>query len=426
MIGKKPVGKKSYKIINEKGNSFFKKSLLKIKKTGSSFYFNILFTLPLTFYFSSCAQQKEKTIPENAIPPKIVIGGESSGKIALIKKQNGTRQQSIINEVKGAVFHQVIFSHDGKYIFSAAQNMNKVYVFDGENLSLIKEIEVGEHPSHMHIDDENKILAVVNEESNDVSFISIERLEEIKRIKGFSTPHFARYYNGLWFVANLTKNEISVVDIEKGIIKEIEVKGVPECAENEECAFFDVSIRNDVGIASHIKTGKIIEFNPKTLQVVNEVSKENNRFLAKAYEGLKEINAFRTVISPFDSVAYTVFSKGVILYDYVARSIFNVLTTDEEFFSQFVIEYPAKAFVLAHDKNKILIASKFKIEKIIDIPGVPGEGIYHNGYIYLFVNQGENTSIWAIDGQGEKFKISEIEFATPEGIHIPGAYPYCH
>ncbi len=411
--------KKPYKIIDKKGSAVARKSILKLS------CFKIIFASSLIL-FTSCAQQKEKDIPESAIPPKIVIGGEVSGKIALIKKQDGVRNQVITNEVKGAVFHQVMFSHDGRYVFAAASNLNKVYVFDGETLSLIKEIEVGEHPSHMHIDDEGKILAVTNEESNEVSFISVERLEEIRRIGGFYTPHFARYYNGLWFVANLTKNQISVVDVQKGIVKEIEVKNVPDCAENEECAFFDVSIRNDVGIASHIKTGKIIEFNPKTLEIVNELGRENNHMLAKAYEGLKEINSFRTTISPFDPVAYTVFSKGIIVYDYVARSLFNILKTDEEFFSQFVIEYPGKAFVLMHDKNKILIASKFKIEKIIDVPGVPGEGIYHNGYIYLFVDQGEKTSIWAIDGQGEKFKISEIEFSTPEGIHIPGAYPHCH
>jgi hypothetical protein len=79
-----------------------------------------------------------------------------------------------------------------------------------------------------------------------------------------------------------------------------------------------------------------------------------------------------------------------------------------------------------HDKNKILIASKFKIEKIVDIDGTPGEGIYHNGYIYLFSDKGNTTSIWAMSGEGEKYKIAEIEFDTPEGIHIPGAYPHCH
>jgi len=420
-------------LINKKGTSLSKNSLSQkstLKKTYSSIARFALFTLLLpsllTLYLSSCAQQKENLIPENIIPPKIVIGGESSGKIALIKKQDGTKQKIIINEVNGAVFHQVMFSHDGKYIFAAASNLNKVYVFDGENLSLIKEIEVGEHPSHMHIDDEGKILAVTNEDSNDVSFISVEKLEEVKRIEGFSTPHFARYYNGLWFVANLTANKISVVDIEKGIVKEIEVKGVPECDENEECAFFDISVRGGTGLASHIKSGKIIEFNPKTLEIVNEVSKENNHLLAKAYEGLKEINAFKTTISPFDPVAYIVFSKGVVVYDYVARSVFNILNLSEEFFSQFAIEYPGKVFVLMHDKNKILIASKFKIEKIVDIDGTPTKGLYYNGYVFVLVHEGKKGSVWAIDGEGEKYKISDVEFEHLHGIHIPGAYPYCH
>jgi hypothetical protein len=31
-----------------------------------------------------------------------------------------------------------------------------------------------------------------------------------------------------------------------------------------------------------------------------------------------------------------------------------------------------------------------------------------------------------MSGEGEKYKIAEIELDTPEGIHIPGAYPYCH
>lgn len=396
---------------------------IKTKKQNQK---KLLFLLISTIIFTSaqCAQNEtNQNTKKDYIPEKIVIGGETSGKILLIK--NG--KEKLLQEIKGAVFHQVIMSHDGKLIFAASSNQNKVYVFDGDNLSLIKTIDVGEHPTHMSFDDEGKILSVVNEDSGEVSFISVERLEELKRFSGFSTPHFARFYNNLWFVANFSSNKISVVDLEKGIIKELIAPGIPECERNEECAFFDVSVRSGTGLALHKKSGTIIEFNPHTLEIAKLVGKENS-LLKKAYEGLEDVSAFRIVISPFEPVAYGVFSKGVIMYDYVARDIFNIWVSDEKFFSQFPIEYPGKVFVLMHDKNKIAIFSKFKLEKTVEVGGVPVEGIYYNGYIYVFVadEKTHKTKLLALDGEGKTFEIAEEDFFPAEGIHIPGAYPYCH
>jgi DNA-binding beta-propeller fold protein YncE len=384
-----------------------------------------LFPLLFLFALTQCAEKETNTnTKKDYIPQKIVLGGETSGKILLIK--NG--KEKIIQEIKGAVFHQVIMSHDGKFIFAASSNQNKVYVFDGDNLSLIKTIDVGEHPTHMTFDDEGKILSVVNEDSGEVSFISVERLEELKRFSGFSTPHFARFYKNLWFVANFSSNRISVVDLEKGIVKELIPSGIPECEKNEECAFFDVSVKSGTGLAFHKKSGTIIEFNPHTLEITKLTGKENSPLLKKAYEGLEDVSAFRIVLSPFEPIAYGVFSKGVIMYDYVARDIFNIWISDEEFFSQFPIEYPGKVFVLLHDKNKIAILSKFKLEKIIDIEGVPVEGIYYNRYVYVFVTDEKNqrTKLLALDGEGKIFEIADENFFPAEGIHIPGAYPYCH
>lgn len=392
---------------------------IKTKKLPSLIALFILFTL------TQCAEKETNTnTKKDYIPQKIVVGGETSGKILLIK--NG--KEKLMQEIKGAVFHQVIMSHDGKFIFAASSNQNKVYVFDGDNLSLIKTIDVGEHPSHMSFDDEGKILSVVNEDSGEVSFISVERLEELKRFSGFSTPHFARFYKNLWFVANFSSNRISVVDLEKGIVKELIPSGIPECEKNEECAFFDVSVRSGTGLAFHKKTGKIIDFNPNTLEIAKITGKENSQLLKEAYSGLEDIGSFRITISPFEPIAYGVFSKGVIMYDYVARDIFNIWISDEKFFSQFLIEYPGKVFVLMHDKNKIAILSKFKLEKVIDVGGVPVEGIYYNGYIYVFVTDEKNqrTKLLALDGEGKIFEIADENFFPAEGIHIPGAYPYCH
>lgn len=378
----------------------------------------------LAIFIYSCATEKE--VSENKFfspPEKIVLGGEATGKIALVKDG----EISKIAEIPGAVLHQVIFSHDGRYIFAASQNQNVVYVLDGENLQVIKEISVGEHPSHMSFDDSGRILSVVNEDSGEVSFISTYDLVEIKRVKGFSTPHFARYYNGLWYVANLSANKISVVDYEKGeIISEIEIENTPPCQKDEECAFFDISVREGIGVASHIKTGKIVIFNPNTLKV-ERIIDESNPSISRAYSRFDVKDAFRTIISPFDPVFWTAFRGGVISYDFVAGHIRFVWESEKPLFSQFVIEYPGKAFVLEHKAQKVLIFSKYGyLEKEIKVNGIPGEGLYYNGFVYIFVIGDNLSEIVAIDGKGNTIKIAEFDFSPAEGIHIPKAYPYCH
>ncbi|MCS7212779.1 MAG: beta-propeller fold lactonase family protein [Candidatus Calescibacterium sp.] len=374
-------------------------------------------------FLSSCAKEDDNKAKTEFKPPeKIVLGGEALGKIALIK--NGKIHK--IQTIQGAVFHQVMFSKDGKYIFAAASNHNKVYVFDGENLDLVKEIPVGEHPSHMDLDDSGEILAVNNEDSGSVSFISVSKLEEVNRVSGLSIPHFPRYYNGFWFISNFGAPKISVINKDK-IEFELTDPKLPECAEGEECAFFDVSIRKDIGqgLASHTQTGYIVDFDAKNIKI-NKIITNQHPKISSIYTR-DNMEAFKTMISPFDSVGWTVFRGGVVLYDFVARDVYSVWKYQEEFSSQFGIEYPGKIFVLLQDKNKIAILNRFgALEKIVNLDGIPGEGIYYNNYVYVFVIKKGSTDIIALDGDGNVHKIAETDFEPAEGIHIPGAYPHCH
>ncbi len=378
----------------------------------------------------SCASEKSLTEDKHSTYhhpfPKIVVGGESTGKVSIIK--DGRIYKT--TQIPGAVFHQVMFSKDGKYVFAAASNQNKVYVFDGEELTLIKEIDVGEHPSHMDTDDSGQVISVTNEDSGDVSFISVSELNEIARIGGFSIPHFARYYNGFWFVANFGAPKISVVNLDKKALEtEITSDLLPKCSEEqEECAFFDVSIRKDIGqgLASHSSSGYIIDFDAKNLKV-NKVLTNEDKKLSQIYTELKDKEAFKTMLSPFDSIGWTIFKGGVIGYDFVARDISFFWKHEQIFSSQVGIEYPGKFFVLLQDKTNIAVINKNgALEKIIDVQGNPGEGIYHDGHIYVFVLKENATDILAIHGDGSYVKIAELDSPIAEGIHVPGAYPHCH
>ncbi len=376
------------------------------------------------------SEDKENKLPYDVIPEKIVLGGETEGKIAIIINGKTVR----IKQVPGAVYHQVMFSKDGRYAFAANSAQNKVDVFDGETGALVKSISVGEHPSHMDIDDANKIVAVVNEDSGDVSFISVDTLEEIARVSGFSTPHFARYYNGFWFVANFSDNRISVVNLDaKKIEKDLRLESVPPCKEKDgtpdECAFFDLSINKEIGmgLASHNRTGTILSFDAKNLRIDRVIGEEHNK-LSPVYSKLDDKGAFKSNAHTFGgSIGYVIFKKGVIGYNFVARDIWWVWEYPEEFFSQFGIEYPGKLFLIMHDKKKVAILnSKGGLESMIEFDEIPGEGIYHNNYVYLFAQGKGYTRIYALDKDGKKYLVSEIDFAEAEGIHIPGATPHCH
>lgn len=395
---------------------------MKYVREKSGTFLMLAFSLVLSY----CSKENDEKSRTFVVPEKIVLGGETTGKIALV--MNGRVHK--IAHVQGAVFHQVMFSRDGRYVFAAASNLNKVYVFDGESLNLVKEIEVGRHPSHMDTDDSGELIAVVNEESGDVSFISVSKLVEVGRVSGFSVPHFARYYNGFWFVANFGAPKISVIRTsDLKVETELTDRRLPECPEgNEECAFFDVSIRKDIGqgLASHVQSGAIVDFDPKDMRINKVITRDHPKL---SFMREDNIEAYKANLSPFDSIGWIVFRGGVVGYNVVARDVEFVWRHTNKFTSQFGIEYPGKLFVLMQggDEKGVAILNRHGyLEKIVDVGGIPGEGIYHNGHVFIFVEREATTDILAIDGSGNVRKVAEVEFNDGEGIHIPGAYPHCH
>src|SRR6185503_19450222 len=127
-------------------------------------------------------------------------------------------------------------------------------------------IAVGDHPTHLSTSRDDRVLAVMDEESGAVSFIDPARDVEIKRLPGFYTPHFMRYSaDGRYgYVANLGAYHLTRVDLES---LEIEshipldgFQGPPNATEApDEGGFADAQI-DSAGVlyAAHNSTNRVL------------------------------------------------------------------------------------------------------------------------------------------------------------------------
>ncbi|MTI61783.1 MAG: hypothetical protein FH762_17675 [Firmicutes bacterium] len=124
--------------------------------------------------------------------------------------------------------HGIDMSSDGKYILVASGSESEVAVIDTEKQEIIKVIKegIGDSPSHIDFDPEDKYAILTNLESDDVSVISIPDFEVTVRIPVGDGPNEGRVApDGRYaYTANWESNSISVIDLRRfEVVDEINV-----------------------------------------------------------------------------------------------------------------------------------------------------------------------------------------------------------
>ena len=177
-------------------------------------------------------------------------------------------------------YHMVELSSDFSQAFASSPDKSKVDVLDARTLGVTKQIEVAREPTHMSLSKDGKVLAVVAEKDNAVSFLDAASAIERKRLSGFYTPHFVRYApDGRYaYVANLSAYHITRVDLHTlsidGHIALDGFDGPPHATEvTEPVGFADVQIdANGILWAAHGESGRVLLYDTKTQTKLPEIT----------------------------------------------------------------------------------------------------------------------------------------------------------
>ena len=194
------------------------------------------------------------------------IVGRDSGEVTVIDL-NRMEVLGVI-DTEGVTNHMAELNADFTKGYVDSAGTNETIVFDTRALKIQKRVKLGEEPTHLALSRDGKYLGVMNEATNAVSFIDTATDLEVKRLTGFSLPHFIRFApdGNYAYVANIGAHHITRIEMSSLTIDgEIVLEGFqgspnPTVAEDEG-GFADVQIdQNGMLYGAHAATGRVLVY----------------------------------------------------------------------------------------------------------------------------------------------------------------------
>jgi DNA-binding beta-propeller fold protein YncE len=205
------------------------------------------------------------------------IVGRDSGDVTVIDLN---RMEVLgVLDTQGVNNHMAELNADFTKGYVDSAGTNETVVFDTRALKIQKRVKLGEEPTHLALSRDGKYVAVINESTNAVSFIDAVSDTEVKRLTGFSTPHFIRFApdGNYAYVANIgahhiTRVEMSSLTIDGEIVLD-GFQGSPHPSEAEdEGGFADVQIdKSGMLYGAHAATGRVLVYDTVTRTKVGEL-----------------------------------------------------------------------------------------------------------------------------------------------------------
>ena len=207
--------------------------------------------------FDRKTNEQITTVPVGKQPMQIIV--TSDGKYALITHQSNdglwimsTKNNQIINKIHEITGNPVYNSVNNKIYFSIIFRPY-VYVFDPDNLTIIKRIEVGGRPLDIDITPDGKFLYVANFDLNNVQKIDtqtdslVSRISNIDSCRGIGISPDGKYA----YVTQVVSSKVKIIDLNTNkVTKTIIVGRMPTsvaiCKENN-CAY--ISNQGDASIS---------------------------------------------------------------------------------------------------------------------------------------------------------------------------------
>jgi DNA-binding beta-propeller fold protein YncE len=260
---------------------------------------------------------------------------------------------------------------------------------------------------------DGKMLGIVNEYGNSVSFVDTIRDVEIKRLEGFYTPHFVRFApDGKYaYVANIgahhiTRVQLSTLTIDAHIALD-GFDGPPHAVEApDESGFADVQIDGrGVLYAAHAKTGRVLVYDTVARQKRPELTAGIQPWIVYAQHPFAGIHGH--VVPNFGDLTVSLIRPE-------AASILAAVNGGDR--QSFGVNYSPLVPNLAYVMNRI----RGDIT-VIDTASTTADG----KYIVAAVSSANRVVV--VDAQsGELVKTFENVGKYPWSVTIPLGQNYCH
>jgi DNA-binding beta-propeller fold protein YncE len=330
----------------------------------------------------------------------------------------------------GVMDHMAELNKDFTKIYVDSPSTNETILFDARTLQETKRVKLGGEPTHLALSRDGAYLAIVDEYSNQVSFVDTVKDEEIKRLDGFFLPHFVRFApDGRYaYVANNAAHHITRLDLTTlSIDGHIPLEGFDgppnETTIPEEAGFADVQIdKSGVLYAAHSLTGRVLVYDTVTQQKKAELTVGNKPWIVYAEH-------------PFDGIAQHVVpnfgDKTVSLIQAEQRIIDGSVDGADQ--QSFGVNYsplvPDLAYVMNRMRSEIAVVDtkRATLVKAIDVGGNTETASTTPDGKYIVAAVSSANRVVVIDAMtGTIVKAFDGIGKYPWSVTIPLGQNYCH
>lgn len=199
---------------------------------------------------------------------------------------------AIVGQVRtaGLSNHMAELNADFTKLYVDSEGTGESIVVDTTALAVTTRIQTGGSPTHLALSRDGRLLAVMNEHDDSISFIDPVTDTEIKRLPGFYTPHFIRFApdRKYAYVANIGAFHLTRVDLDSleiaGHIALDGFAGPPGATlAADDGGFADAQIDPDGMLyAAHNMAGRVVVYDTVAHEKVAERAVGPNPWIAYA------------------------------------------------------------------------------------------------------------------------------------------------
>jgi len=329
----------------------------------------------------------------------------------------------------GIANHMAELNNDFTKLYVDSESTNESIVVDAVALQVVKRIPTGASPTHVSLNRDGSMVAVVNEYDDSVSFIDTATDTEIKRLPGFYTPHFVRFSpDGRYgYVANIGAFHLTRIDLSTlQIVDHIPLDGYsgpPDVTPALfESGFADVQIDPDgLLYAAHAAAARVMVYDTVARAKVTEHTVGPTPWIVYAQHPFDRLPR-RPVVPSFGDQTVS-----------VIRSAEPVMALPAGDMQSFGVNYsplaPDKAFVMnrVHRNITVIDTAAGTVADVIPTGGNTETASTTADGKWIVATVSGSNQVVVIDAMTDKIiKTFDGVGKYPWSVTIPDGQNYCH
>ena len=329
----------------------------------------------------------------------------------------------------GGSNHMAELNGDFTKVYVSSSATDEAIIVDAKKLKVSGSVTITGHPSHLTLTPDERMIAVMTEDTNEVAFIDMDNDSERNRLSGFDTPHFMRFTpDGEWgYVANIGGNFVTRVNMrEMKVTDQITLDAYADRRHiDDEAGFADVQIAPDGTLfAAHHASGKVLTIDSMTGKKQAEIAVGNGPWVAFAEHPFKG-TPLRHVVPNFgDSTISVIDAQDK------KPQVSATLPGDEEAYGvNFSPLEPNLAFVMNRVRQDVAVVDteKGEILERIDVGGNTETASTTADGKWIVATVSNKNRVVVIDVATRKVKKTFDNVGKyPWSVTIPKGQNYCH